>query len=98
MRRLCKVRVVGLTGAVDLFELCAAECSAEWQTRRDSYESALALYEAGKWAECCKTLYPLLAGAEGHYDVPSLNLARRALECLTSPPKVFDPVVDISSK
>jgi adenylate cyclase len=97
-RRLCKVRAVGLTTAVELCELYAEEASPEWLAHREAYESALALYEAGQWAACCKALYPLLAGQEGHYDIPSLSLARRALECLTAPPRVFDPIVELSSK
>jgi hypothetical protein len=97
-RRLCKVRVVGISGAVDLYELCGEEATPEGQARWAAYESALAQYEAGQWLACCKALYPLLAGHEGHYDVPSLNLAKRALECLTSPPNVFDPIVELGSK
>ena len=42
-RRLCKVRVVGIAGAVDLYELYAEGAPVEWLARRDQYESALAL-------------------------------------------------------
>jgi adenylate cyclase len=98
-RRLCKVRVAGIGGAVDLYELHAEQASPEWLGRRDSYEAALAQFEAGQWAACWQMLSPPLSAVEGNrYDVPSLNLAARALECLKSPPKGFDPVFEFSTK
>ncbi len=74
-RRLCRARVVGIAGEVDLHELHGESASTDWQSRRESYERALVLYETGKWSEACQTLFPLLNGDEGTYDLPSLTLA-----------------------
>jgi adenylate cyclase len=97
-RRLCRVRVVGITGAVDLYELHAEEASPEWRSHCANYELALSQYEAGQWSPCIRTIYPTLAGQEGHYDLPSLFLVSRSLECLKNIPKDFEPVIELSSK
>ena len=39
-RRLCRARVVGIAGEVELHELHAESASPEWQHRRESYERA----------------------------------------------------------
>ncbi|CAN5426712.1 hypothetical protein BH10PLA2_BH10PLA2_27510 [soil metagenome] len=98
MRRLCRVRAVGMTTPVDLHELFTQPTSAEWQVERDAYETALALYEAGQWPACCRAIYPLLSMREGNHDISSLNLLTRAIDCLKSPPKSFDPVIDFTAK
>jgi adenylate cyclase len=98
-RRLCKVSVAGFGGVVDLYELHAEQASPQWLSGRDCYEAALAQFEAGQWTACCKTISPPLLAVEGdHYDIPSLELAARAVECLKSPPKSFDPIVKFSGK
>ena len=98
MRRLCRVRAVGMDTPVDLHELYTQPTSGEWHANRDAYESALALFEAGKWPACCRTIYPLLSMREGNYDFSCLNLLTRAIECLKTPPKSFDPVLDLPGK
>ena len=40
-RRLCQVRVVGIHGAVELYELHGETASPEWLADRDAYEKAL---------------------------------------------------------
>jgi adenylate cyclase len=97
-RRLCKARVVGIAEAVDLYELCGEGIAPEWLKGRDTYESALTLYEAGDWTAACRVLFPLMARAEGHYDLPSLNLFTRAVEAIKAPPERFDGVVELSRK
>ncbi|MFN4260175.1 MAG: adenylate/guanylate cyclase domain-containing protein [Gemmataceae bacterium] len=97
-RRLCQVRVVGVGEAVNLYELHAETAEPAWRTRRDAYENALTLYEAGQWAASCRAIYPLLGDQAGQYDIPSLNLLTRAIENMKSPPEEFDPVVEMSSK
>jgi len=97
-RRLCRARVVGIAGEVDLHELHAESDSIEWQFRRESYERALSLYETGDWSEACRALLPLLTQAEGTYDLPSLTLLGRAVECIKAPPPHFDPVLELKSK
>ena len=83
---------------MDLFELHAEQADPEWLAQRDAYEKGLALYEAGQWGACCRSIYPVLSGREGNYDIPSLNLIIRASECLKLPPKTFDPIIELSSK
>jgi len=98
-RRLCRARVVGIATPVDVYELCpTAPVDAAWCALRDSYEAALAQFEAGDWARACRTLYPLLASQPDRYDVPSLTLIGRAVECLKSRAGKFDPVLDFSQK
>jgi adenylate cyclase len=99
-RRLCQVRVVGIAGAVELYELQGDTAPPTWMSRRDTYESALALYEGRQWSKACQTLLPLLELADNQtgFDNPTLKLMRRAWECLESPPETFDPVLELSSK
>jgi adenylate cyclase len=97
-RRLCKVRVVGIQGAVDFYELYAETASQEWLARRDAYESALSLFESGQYGSACRSVYPLLANQEGNYDVPSLNLVTRSVEAIKNPPDRFDPIWELVSK
>jgi adenylate cyclase len=97
-RRLCRARVAGIASEVDLHELHAESAAPEWQSRRESYERALALYETGKWSDACQALFPLLNGGKGTYDLPSLTLLGRAVECLKAPPSCFDPILELKSK
>jgi adenylate cyclase len=97
-RRLCSARLAGVAEPVDLFELSSEPPSAEWIARRDAFESALQHYEARRFAEACQALYPLLAQRSGQYDVPTLNLLSRAVECLKSQPDPFSPVMDFPHK
>jgi adenylate cyclase len=97
-RRLCRARVVGIAGEVELHELHGESASPEWQQRRESYEQALALYEAGKWSEASQAVFPILTGCGGAYDLPSLTLLGRAVDCLKSTPSSFDPILELKSK
>jgi adenylate cyclase len=112
-RRLCRVRVVGIGEPVDVYELHAEMTTllpsgiggestldklAEWLARRDAYESALNLFESGRWSEASRTLLAFLPAQGDHRDVPSLTLASRALELMKSPPAEFDPVLKLDSK
>jgi adenylate cyclase len=98
-RRLCKVRVVGIHGAVDMYELRAPDTlPPEWPGLKEGYENALALFEGGNFSGCLRALYTLLAKVEESHDVPSLNLVSRAVECLKLPPEKFDGIVELSTK
>ncbi len=97
-RRLSRVQLKGIDESVDLYELHSAAVEPDFQALRDRYESALSLYESGRWSEAGKTLYPILAGQEGRYDLPTLSLMGRAIECLKSTPPVFDPVLHLTDK
>jgi adenylate cyclase len=96
-RRLCRARIRGLAGEVDLYELHAETASTDWQSWSESYERALALYEAGKWGESCQVLFPFLSEVAGTYDLPSVSLLSQALECLKARPTQFEPVLDLRS-
>jgi adenylate cyclase len=100
VRRLCQVRVVGIQGAVDLYELHGETASAEWLAYREVYERALLMYESRQWLKACQTLPPLLERADtaGAFDVPTLKLMNRAWACLENPPEPFDPVLELSAK
>ncbi|HEY4308044.1 MAG TPA: adenylate/guanylate cyclase domain-containing protein [Pirellulales bacterium] len=98
-RRLCRVRVVGIASPLDVFELhSAAAEDPTWLAQRDAYESALQQFETGHWAEACRMLYPLVADQPNRFDVPSLTLIGRAVECLKSRPAKFEPVLDFVHK
>jgi adenylate cyclase len=97
-RWLGQFRVAGVGGAVDLYELCIEEVTPEWCSRRDAYEAAVALFAERHWAEAAQALRPLVSDQKDHFDVPSLNLLRRAVECHRSSPDTFDPVVDLPGK
>jgi adenylate cyclase len=43
-------------------------------------------------------LYPLVADQPNRYDVPSLTLIGRAVECLKCRPAKFEPVLDFVHK
>lgn len=96
-RRLCKVRVVGIAEPVELYELHPPPAPSAWRDRRDAYEAALIEYEGGRWSEAGRLLQPFLSEA-GEYDVPTLTLLGRSLECLKQPPAQFDGVWELHGK
>jgi adenylate cyclase len=97
-RRLGRFHVVGIGGEVALHELVSDVVTPDWQAKRQAYESALGLFEAGLFQEVPAALYPVLAGQAGRYDVPSLALLGRAIDCIKSPPGEFDPVLELDRK
>ncbi len=96
-RRLCRARLPGIDGTTDLYELHAETASEEWQEWHLAYERGLALYEAGRWLEACRTLHTLLFGDTEH-DRPTLMLLARATQNLQQPPEPFDGVIDVGQK
>jgi adenylate cyclase len=97
-RRLCRVRVVGIDGSIDLYELHSENATPEWLARRDSYETALGLFEKGDWHAACRSVNSLLAEQINAYDIPSLDLIARSVELIKRPPEVFDSVMELRSK
>jgi adenylate cyclase len=97
-RRLCRASLPGIADPVELYEMSVGENSAPWQQRRIAFETALEHFHAKRWAEACLALYPLISDAHGEYDIASLQLLSRAVECLKSNPDPFDPVVAVRSK
>jgi adenylate cyclase len=98
LRRLCKVHVVGIAGAVDLFELAGDAVPAEWREKSQTYEAALALYEAANFLGACRGLSSLLADEKWQQDVPCLNLLARSVQGMKAPPENHDGVIDLESK
>jgi adenylate cyclase len=97
-RRLGRFRVVGIAGPVELHELHAEQMTPALQAYRDTYERALALFEAGQWSESYRILSSLISELRGDDDFPTLTLASRAIDCLRNPNRPFEPVVELSSK
>jgi adenylate cyclase len=98
VRRLCRARLAGVADVVDLYELHGERAEPGWEESRAAYEEALRRYEAGEWAAACQGIYTLLADRAGRYDVPTLNLLSRAVECLKPAAPRFDPVWEFSTK
>lgn len=96
-RRVCHVHVVGIEGAVELFELRRAPAEADWLQVRIAYEQALTHYEAHQWEQCLEQLSSTDAGAE-LADPPSRLLQRYAREALANPPEHFDPAFKLDGK
>lgn len=96
-RRLCRARLPGIEGATDLYELHGETATEDRQEWNATYDRGLALYEAGRWLEACRTLQTLLYGDKEH-DRPTLMLLSRATCALQEPPESFDPVIDLGKK
>jgi adenylate cyclase len=99
-RRIGRIVLPGVREPIVAYELFGEGGSPEWLSRRDIYESALALFESGQWSRACQTLMPLLDdnGQRPGYDTPTLKLMRRAWECLETRPSPFDAVIEVSVK
>lgn len=96
-RRLGGLRVQGFAEPVEVFELYPGEPTPEWRALRDVFEKALGHFEAREWSEACGLLSGLLtAGSE--YDIPSLQLLSRSVDCLRSRPEPFDAAMTIQKQ
>jgi adenylate cyclase len=98
LRRTGRVRVVGVAGAVELFELFAGAADEVWRSRRDAYEQALELVERGMLAQALVILDGLVAGPESATDAPAMLLRRRVSTCVANPSDSFDPVLTLDVK
>ncbi len=97
-RRLCRVRVFGVAEAVDLYELHAETAPPAWHKWRETYETALGLFEVGKCTAAWQALNTLIDPLDTNHDVPTLDLMERIVQVLKSPPAQFDGVFDLHSK
>ena len=97
-RRLGQVKPIGVDGSVMLFELPSEPVDDLWASRRDAFELGLSHFESGLLAEACQSLYPLLAGNKGNYDLAALNLIGRAVDGLKTPDIKPNPVLEMTSK
>jgi adenylate cyclase len=95
-RRLCKVRVVNIATAVDLYELAPAG-DTDWKAVQPLYEHALEDFERGNFRGVAGTLGNLMA--EHVDDGPTLVLMGRAINALVAPAEgAFDPVWELPGK
>lgn len=94
-RRLCTARVVNIGEPVQLFELSPPDQTGALGIQQE-YERALGEFEAGRFRQASQILGKLLS----HYpnDGPSLVLMARAINCLVTEPKPFDPVWTLPGK
>lgn len=98
-RRLCRVRVLGATEAIDLHELAvASDVNDRWKRDRDRYEEALQLYETQQFAEAINRLVPLLDGPQGTLDTAAMQLKEQITAAMESPRRPFDSVFDLKQK
>ena len=98
-RKLRKIRVIGISEPVDIYQLHAEVSSIEWRSDADIYESALKHYEASEFGPACRDLYPLIANHNENFDTASLSLMAKSIEYLRKPPLLsFNGVEDLESK
>jgi adenylate cyclase len=96
-RRLGGLRVQGFAEPVAVYELFPGQPDPAWNQRRDEFERALVHFERQEWGAACQILAGLLSRGDG-YDLPSLQLLSRAVECLRSRPESFDPAITIQKQ
>jgi adenylate cyclase len=95
-RRLCKVRVVNIGTAVNLYEL-GATGDTNWKVIQPLYEQALQGFERGDFHGAVRILGNLMA--EHAEDGPSMVLMGRAINALVAPESgTFDPVWELPGK
>jgi adenylate cyclase len=94
-RRLRRVRVLNISGPVDLYELVALGQEG-WAELRADYEKALAEFERGNFRQAARALAPLVS--ESVNDGPSLVLMAQAVQHLVDQPAAFDPAWDLPGK
>ncbi len=95
-RRLCRAKVVGLDGDLDLFELLPND-SAKNAELVAAYAAALELYESGcHFREAVRAFGSLVQQFPA--DGPSLIMLVRAVNELVEPSQPFSPVWNAKSK
>ena len=95
-RRLCKAKVVGLDGELDLFELMPDQSKLNADLVI-AYERALVLYESGQqFREAVRAFGELVQRYPT--DGPSLIMLVRAVNELVEPSQSFSPVWCAKSK
>lgn len=95
-RRLCKAKVVGLDGELDLFELMPDKSEPNAQLAAD-YGKALQLYETGDRFHAAVRAFGELV-QRFPADGPSLLMLVRSVNELVEPSKSFSPVWFAKSK
>jgi adenylate cyclase len=94
-RRLCKAKVVGLDGSVNLYQLMSEEEADEDLIAR--YEEGLAMFEIESQMRQAARLFGELVQRYPD-DGPSLIMLERSVSQLVHPVKDFSPIWEASSK
>jgi adenylate cyclase len=94
-RRLRRVKVVNITGPVNLYELNVPGREG-WAELKAGYERALDEFEKGQFRQAARSLAPLVSEAVN--DGPSLVLMAQAVQNLVDEPAAFDPVWELPGK
>jgi adenylate cyclase len=95
LRRMCKVRLMGISGSDELYELYDQAADAVWEGRRIIYERALEAFESGHLEQSRALLDQLLVESS---DGPSQVLRQRVLSKLADPSSALDAVFSLDSK
>lgn len=95
LRRLARLRVLGIHQPIEVFEFVAA-LEPRWEQLRDEYEAALRDYEAGRPGETVRRLGPLLQQHPG--DRVSARLLGMAARQLTERSDVPQDVWELDTK
>ena len=98
VRRLDKVRVMGISTPVQLYEVIgyASEISAEKKNLIDTFHNGLDLYLSGKFQEAGETFSGLY---KNYGDLPSKTYMERcACFIKNPPPSGWDGIYNITSK
>jgi adenylate cyclase len=96
LRRLCRARVSGMAGAIELYEVAPLEISAAWRDLRTKYEAALALFEQDSAAaiDACAAI----AAQFGDGDTPTKLLLAHARARADNPSAEFDGTFNLETK
>jgi adenylate cyclase len=94
-RRLAVLNVVGIGGAVEVYETIE-QPTAEWSRMRYEYEGALRDFEQRRFTDAVQKLSKLIE--EFRDDRPSYQLFRRVAAELTEPSESFSPIWKLTSK
>ena len=95
VRRVGRVRLMGIPEPVDLFELPPADQPGR-HALREAYEGALEDFENGRFRRAARALGNLVTEYPG--DGPSLVLISRAASLLLEEPTEFDPAFTLPGK
>lgn len=87
LRRLARLRVVGISQPVEVYEFVAKQ-DPKWEHLRDEYEAALKDYESGRPGETVRRLGPLLQqNPDDRVSARLLGMAARQLTERTDVPQ-----------
>jgi adenylate cyclase len=95
LRRLGRVRVVNISDAIELFELCPAGDPGA-SLRATAYEEGLHAFEAREFRKSARILGRLVDTHPN--DEPAIALLARAIAYVVEEPETFDPAFRLPGK